>query len=345
MRLSHLAAGFFLASLSLPLAAQTTATFPSELQGLTGGTVEGQWPLGYGISRTQAVLERIAMNIPNGRQISQLRLRQKEGYTLASRLLQVSIYMGGTDKTAATAGSDFLANYSNGTPRTLVFGPAVLTLPAFAASQSPAGQVLIPLTTPYTYNANENLVLEFVITANNNANQPFNYYVDAGYFTSPVTSFGTGCLTSANQIPLLTGTGGYYGSSVAFSLSRAPANSTLYFNLNLNPTTPLPGGPFGAPGCTLLDGQMAGFLSTAAGGSYNNSIPIPNDPGFYGLTLYGQAMIFDLFANQLGFAASNGVQIEVGRLPPMAKIYAAGSTATVGSVQRQTGPMIFFDHN
>ncbi|MCA8974771.1 MAG: hypothetical protein KDC98_08615 [Planctomycetes bacterium] len=335
-----------IAAAAAPLLAQNSSVFPVENTSVEGGAVEASFPFGYGISRAQAVLERAALTIPNGHQINQIRLRQKPGYSSATRLVQMSVYMGGTDKTAATVGADFLANYSNGTPRTLVFGPAVFTLPALSATSAPYNQCTLNLTTPYTYNANENLVLEFVVTANNNANQAFGYYVDAGYFISPVTSFGTGCLTSANQIPVLSGSGGYPGYQISFNLSQAPANSTLYFQMNVQPSPPISGAPFGAPGCSMLVYPLAAVLATAPGGSFYHTITLPNTPTLYGVDVYGQAIIFDLFANAFGFAASNGVQIEIGRLIPMAKVIAQGNaSAATGGVQRYNGPILTFGHN
>jgi hypothetical protein len=326
--------------------AQNQTAFPTENQSTPGGTYETQFPLGLGISRTQTVLGRDALAIPNGRQISSIRFRQAPGLSSTSRMLQLAVYMGGTTRTFATATGDFLANYESGTPRTLVYGPAVYTLPALTATGSPYGSAAIQLTTPYTYNANENLVVEFVITANNNANQAFAYYIEAPYYLSPTSNFGAGCLTSANQIPALNGTGGYYGGSVAFALTQAPANSTLYFHMNLVPSTPIAGDPFGAPGCSLLVNPLAAVLASAPSGSFYYNVPIPNSSAFYGISIYGQAIIFDLFANAMGFAASNGTRIDIGRLPPMAKISASGNAAaTTGSIQRQVGPIFIFDHN
>lgn len=346
-RLLVVAAASAALACAAPNRAQTTTFFPTEYQATAGGTVESQFPLALGIARSQVVLDRSALNIPNGRQISALKLRQPPGgYVSNSRSLQLAVFMGGTTRNFQTATGDFAANYTGGTPRTQVFNTAIFTLPALTANSAPYDEVVIPLSTAYTYQANENLVVEFVVTANNNANQPFTYYLDAGYFQSPVTNFGTGCQTSAGRVPALTGTGGYYGSSVAFSLSQAPANSTLYFQLNVAPSTPILGDPFGAPGCTMLVYPLAGVLGTAPGGNFYHSMTIPNFPSFYGVDFYGQAIIFDLFANPLGYAASNGTKITVGRLPPMAKVYAQGNaSATTGFIQRQAGPVIGFVHN
>jgi hypothetical protein len=344
LSLAAIAATFVLAA---PSRGQTTTFFPNEYQTAPGGTVDTYFPVAYGIARTQVVLDRVALNIPNGRQISALKFRQAPGgYTSVARSLQLAIFMGGTSRTSQTATGDFLANYTGGTPRTQVFNTGIFALPALTATSAPYGEVTIPLTTPYTYQASENLIVEFVVTANNNANQAFTYYLDAGYYLSPVTNFGTGCQTSANQIPALNGSGTYYGSSLAFSLTQAPANSTLYFQLNVAPSTPVAGGPFGAPGCTMLVAPLAGVLGTATGGQFYYSLPIPNQASFYGVDFYGQAIIFDLFANALGYAASNGSKITIGRLPPMTKIIAQGSaTATTGSIQRQSGPVFGFVHN
>lgn len=339
------AAGAMFAAIAIA-PAQNITVFPTENTTVEGGNVESYFPYGLGISRAQCVLERGALNIPNGRQITDISLRQKPGYTTTAHLVQMSVFMGGTDKNAATAGADFLANYSNGTPRTQVFGQAVFSLPAMTAAQAPYQVCTLHLTTPYTYNANENLVIEFVITANNNANAAFPYYVEAGDFISPVTNFGSGCLTSANHVPSLTGYGGYTNSYVQFNLTQAPANSTLYFHMNVVPSTPILGDPFGAPGCYLLVNPLSAVLATAPGGSFYYQVNIPNSPTFYGVSIYGQAIIFDLFANAMGFASSNGTQIQIGRKIPMAKITAQGSsTATTGSVQRLTGPILAFTHN
>lgn len=325
--------------------AQNTAFFPSEYQTVPGQSYESSFPFGFGISRTQLVLDRTALAIPAGRQISALKFRQPSGIGSTGRSLQLAVFLGGTTLTSQNATGDYLGNYTGATPRTQVFGPAIFQLPTLSPSQT-NGEVTIPLTTPFTYSGNENLVVEFVITANNNANQGFSYYLQAPTFRSDVTSFGAGCPTSANTVPLLTATGGYYGGSVGFSLSQAPANSTLYFHLNVLPSTPILGDGFGAPGCSMLVLPMAAVLGTAAGGSFYHSVPVPNHPNFYGLEVYGQAMIFDFFANALGFTSSNGCKVTVGRQPPAAKIYTSGSATTaIGSVQRNACTIIGFVHN
>lgn len=327
------------------LPAQTTAIFPTEYQSVAGETVESAFPFGFGISRTQIVLERSGLAIPAGRQITALKFRQPTGYASTGRSLQLAVFLGGTTLTSQTATGDYLGNYSGATPRTQVFGPAIFQLPTLSANQ-PNGEVTIPLTTPYTYSGNENLVVEFVITANNNANQNFNYYLQAPTFQSPVTSFGAGCPTSANTVPVLTASGTYYGGTVGFSLSQAPANSTLYFHLNIAPSTPILGDAFGAPGCSMLVLPLAASLGTAPGGNFYYNVAVPNNANFYGLELYGQAMIFDLFANALGFTSSNGCKVTIGRRPPATKIQTSGSaTATTGGVVRNASPIVGFVHN
>ncbi len=327
------------------LPAQTTTYFPTEYQSVAGETIESRFPFGYGISRTQIVLDRAGLAIPAGRQITALKFRQPAGYASTGRSLQLAVFLGGTTLTSQTATGDYLGNYTGGTPRTQVFGPAIFQLPTLSASQ-PSAEVTVPLTTPYTYAGNENLVVEFVITANNNANQNFTYYLQAPTFRSDVTSFGAGCPTSANTVPVLSASGTYYGGNVGFSLSQAPANSTLYFHLNVAPSTPILGDAFGAPGCSMLVLPLAAVLGTAPGGSFSYNVPVPNNANFYGLELYGQAMIFDLFANTLGFTSSNGCKVTIGRQPPATKILTGGSaTATTGSVQRNASPIVGFVHN
>ena len=328
------------------LVAQTTTVFPSDFATEAGDSYEGRRPFSNGISRTQFMYDRLDLPLTAGRQIQKVGFRQDNTSASTGQSIQLAIYIGGTLNDVAGMTSDFANNY-NGTPRTLDFGPAVVHLPTFT-SQSSLQQFWITLTTPYTVRANENLLVEYVVTANNNANQAFNYYLDKGTYRSPTTTIGVGCQTSAGQVPQLTASSSsHVGGNLSWSLQRAPASSLVWLNLDFQAAQPINAGPFGAPGCTLYVLPVIAVSGQGnTSGSATFSFPVPNDPQLFHAQVFGQCAIYDLFANNLGFAFSNGAGITLGMHPHAATVYASGSaTATTGTVRRNDVPVSLFETN
>ncbi|MBK8976162.1 MAG: hypothetical protein IPM29_09560 [Planctomycetes bacterium] len=325
--------------------AQQLACFPSDHASRSGSTYERNLPLTYGISRVQMIYEKWDLAIPVGNRIVEVGFRQDESRTSTGYALQLEIWMGGTDLGMLTAGSNFANNYSNGTPTTRVFGPSIVQLPDLTGTTTPQ-EFFITLDTPYTV-ADENLVVEYRVLANSNANLAFNYYIDRASYATDVTTLGTGCQSSAGSVPLLSGsTSSYIGGNVSMSLSRAPANSQIWFNMALTPTTPVDLTPFGAPGCTayVFPNVILGARGTTSG-TASLSFPVVEEPLFVGVHIYAQVLVYDLFANPLGFVASNGIDIRPGIEPHMTVVYAAGNaTATTGSVSRRRGVVSLFHH-
>ncbi len=335
-------------ALLAPLAvSQTTTVFPGDFSAVAGDTFENRLPLTNGISRAQIVYEAYQLPITNNHQITRVGFRQDNSVATTGRSIQLAIYMGGTSHTAATVTSNFANNYNGTTPRTLVFGPSLVTLPSFT-TQTSLQQLWIDLVTPYTFRSNENLIVEYVVTANSNGNAAFNYAIDEGTFRSPVTTFGAGCQSSAGQTPALAAsTASRVGGTLAFSLSRAPSSSQVWLELAFAPFTPLDMTPFGAPGCTLLVyPELAIGAQGSTSGSANFSFTIPNDPALLHAIVYGQGLIFDLFANNLGFVTSNGASVTLGMLPPATTVSAVGNaSATTGTVRRNQCPVSLFGWN
>ena len=334
-------------ALLAPLAfAQTTTVFPTDWTSVAGNSYETYYPLAAGISRTQIVYDRRDLPITNNHQITQVGFRQDDSTASTGKSIQLAIYMGGTSFDASTLTSNYANNY-NGTARTLVFGPAIVALPNFTASTS-LQQLWIQLATPFTYHSNENLLVEYVVTANNNANLAFPYYTDAGTFLSPTVSSGTGCQTSAGLVPSLTVSNqSYLGGSLSYSLSRAPASSLVWLNMDVVPTPPIDVTAFGAPGCTLyVLPQIALAAQGNTGGAAYFNFQLPANPALFHASLYAQCAIFDLFANNLGFAFSNSTQITLGMYPLASMLFSTGNaSATTGGVYRNYSPISLFRWN
>lgn len=326
--------------------AQNTVVFPSDFTNREGDTALSRSALSNGIARTQILYDRRDLAIPAGRQIRRIGFRQDSNTASTGQAIQLAIFMGGTTHTATTVTSNFANNY-DGVARTQVFGPTIVNLPNFTA-QTTNLPFWITLTTPFTMPTNQNLLVEFVVTANNNANQGFTWWVDQGTFYTATASVGTGCQTSAGQVPqLAVSSQSYLGSNLSFSLSRAPANSLVWLNMDVAPTTPIDATPFGAPGCTLY---VLPIIAVAAngnsGGSAFFSFTLPDNPALFHASIYGQCSIFDLFANNLGFTFSNSTSAILGIQPLGTTIFAQGNaSATTGTVQRRYLPVTLFDHN
>lgn len=334
------------AALAAPSIAQTTVVFPTDA-GSSGSSNETRFPFAYGVSRCMGVYANWDLNVPNGATITAVGFRQEVGRTSPATGVQVEVLMGPAGTTSNTVDFTFDNNYLSGSTPTSVFGPSIVNLPAGDPNAATPQTIMLQLTTPYVYDDTQGLVVEFRVTANSNGNQQFSYFLDRHEFTSPVTPFGQGCQSSAGQVPQLTLRPTAIGSSLIADISQAPASSFVYLNLNTSSSPSLPGGPFGAPGCTLyvppilVETLQAGSTS----GSARFTIPVPYNTIFYRQDVFAQALIADLFANNLGFVASNASQITIGARGPMGLVFSSGSaSATTGSPQRDRGVVTLFEY-
>jgi hypothetical protein len=338
-------------------AAQNTATFPSDHASIPNGRSSIYWfPYSYGVSRMMAVYESWDVNVPAGRQINRIGVRA-EGTTLSyGKSLQLEVRMGQTEKTSANLLSNYDSNYF-GTPTT-VFGPALFTLPDLnnPLNPNPTGNMVwLNLTTPYTFDPNKNLLVEWRVIANNNGGAQFQYTLDSADFESPLATGPQGCTHSGSQIPLLESRRTAVGDTWYCDLSRAPANQLATWFVSVGaPLVPqyslapfLPGIAPACQGQIPFNNLFAVSATTGGGGSHTFSVPIPNRRIFNNMILSSQVLCTDVFAPG-GFVVSNGDQIEIGIEPATAVIYHQGSaTNATGSVSGNGGINVitFFGHN
>lgn len=330
------------------LSAQTY-TFPSDHATVGNGASNTNFfPYARGVSRLQAVYEAWDLQVPATSAISRIGFRQDGTTASTGHAVQLEVLMGYTTSTAANLSSTFASNYAG--TMTTVFGPALFTLPNFTSAGG--GAVWLDLATPFTYSPapGQNLLVEWRITANNNGNAAFTYYLDRATFDSAVASGPAGCPHSGNNTAVLTSQPTKVGGNWSLGLTRAPANSLVILLQNVGqrlsqpyPLTPfIPGISGGCLGQVSLANLSVSSNSTNSGGSKTWSLAVPNNPSLNDLFVTSQCAILDLFAPG-GIVVSNGDQMQLGIDPAQSIVYSQGSaTATTGTVSRNYGAVTLF---
>lgn len=334
--------------LAAGLAAQTTYTFPSDHAAIANGTFSTSFfPYSYGVSRMQAAYEAWDMTVPTGSPIARIGFRQEGTNASTGHALQLEVLMGYTNLTAATLTNNYASNYAGA--MTSVFGPALYTLPNLTSS---GGQtVWLNLTTPFNYNPapGQNLLVEWRITANNNGNAAWSYYLDRANFNSPVVTGPTGCMHSGNNTAQLTSQPATVGGNWSLGLTRAPASSFVLLLQGLGTLTPpyplaaaIPGISPTCTGQLLPNGLHLSTALTNSGGGFTWTVRLPNSSWLNDVQISSQCAILDFFAPG-GMVVSNGDQMQIGIDPAQTILYSQGSTtAATGSVQRNYGVVTLF---
>lgn len=335
--------------------AQGIATFPSDHAPLANGQGwDGQFPYSFGVSRIIVLYETWDLAVPGGHQITRIGFRSEPGMLSYGRSLFLEVRMGRTTRdTADLITSSFDANYLG--PPTTVFGPAMFTLPDLnnVLNPNPSGQyVWLDLTTPYTFDANVNLLVEWRVAANSNGGASFTYALDGAAFVSPITSGPPGCQHSGGQIPVLASLPTKVGGTWANTLSAAPANQLAFLLVNVGTPllSPFSLAPFGVQAACTGQVTPSGLFSLSAVSSPYGSnywyVPVPNDRTLNDLILSSQVFCLDFFSPG-AFVVSNGEQVQIGIDPAMSLLVAQGSSAAAmpTSVYGHYGIVTLFDYN
>ena len=130
------------------------------------------------------------------------------------------------------------------------------------------------------------------------------------------TSFGSGCVApTAPQLSLVARP--VVGTTIDFQATGIQAGTL--FNFWMFGFTPAPAGipldSFGMPTCNLylqLGSAIISSIAPVTGGTSQSLLPLPNDPSYSGLVLYGQAAPATGGVNAGGFVASNAVCVAFG---------------------------------
>lgn len=335
-------------------AAQGTAIFPGDHANIANGaSYSSNLPYALGVSRVMSIYEAWDIGVPIGHQITAIGVRQDGTNASTGHSLQLEARMGTTIYDASTVTSTFDSNYLTG-PVT-VFPNGLYSLPNLQSSTT-GQQIMLPLTTPYTYNGG-NLVIEWRIAANNNGNLGFTYYTDVATYVSTDTHGPQACQNSGGTRAVLSSSPTYIGGTWSLNISGAPASAIGFLLVQMNSPLVTPFSlqtlvPGISPTCL---GQLnlaaftvvAGF-PTDGGGNHYWSITVPNNRiPWYQATIETQAAILDFFAPG-GIVVSSGDQVQFGIQPANTIIFASGpgsTTATTGSVYRNYGLVTLFQYN
>jgi hypothetical protein len=338
---------------------QNNTVFPSDHTGtsplitLPGATSESYVPFSYGVRRQMLFLDAWDLHIPNGRAISRIGFVRDGTSTSTGYALQMKVVAGQSTRSLDNVSTTFADNIS--TTPTVVFGSAtggakIFNLPDLGGVAG-VEMVWLPFDTPFPFDAQKNLVLDFQVFANQNGNATFAYRLDAAQHRSPVRSFNQACPTSGNRFPAVVSNGSstYVGGNWYLSLSNGPATAPMALLVGVQSYEPgIALDVLGATGCQLsVDGLWSGAYATSASGAYSWTFPIPMNLDLFGGRLYSQAILQDVFANPLGWVTSTGDEITLGIRPRAARIHGAqgDAQATTGSIERNFGLILIFDHN
>jgi hypothetical protein len=334
---------------SLGLAAQTTAFFPSDHAGFEGPIFERRLPLTNGNSvRTQIVYEGVDLLIPGGRQITHLGFRQDAAVPSLGTTLDLQIFIGPTNMTAATATNNFANNYPS--PPTEVFTRKIFQLPDLGNPLNPnpnGNLIVIPLDTPFPYTAGQNLAVEYRVHGNG-LGAAFNYQIDKGDYRSANGTVGQGCMGSDGRIPRLNGptTNAPIPGTWLLNFRLGLPNSIAVLFVSFAQTAPNPILQLlGAPGCDVFidTANVQGFTSvTNTSGNFDRSFTIPNQARLNDLQLWAQTVVLDTAANNAGLVVSNAYFTELGMEPRMTTISNVSLSSTTGSIVRNNGIVSLF---
>jgi hypothetical protein len=128
-------------------------------------------------------------------------------------------------------------------------------------------------------------------------------------------TYGTNCGRTPYRPVLTTDAGRVprHGTRFPLILDQLAPGQPALLHIGASRTTwgalvlPLDLSSIGAPGCALLASGEWAFPLFNATGRVVFGLDVPNDPRLRGVTFYAQGMLWDPFANALGFAVSNGI--------------------------------------
>lgn len=152
-------------------------------------------------------------------------------------------------------------------------------------------------------------------SASHTQNIEVHYTALSGY--SNWTSYGTGCVTP-NAPVLALAARPVVGTTIDFRTTNIQPGTLFNFWLfGFSPdATGFGLGAYGMPGCSLylqLGSPITTSITGVTNGLASMQLPIPNDPSYVGIVLFGQSAPMTSGANAAGFYASNGVCVAFGQ--------------------------------
>lgn len=331
--------------------AQNTVVAPADYTTIEAESWSSDLPFSGGITRYQVVYHRDYLLLPNAAMITATGVRPDGLRSSTGQRIQLEIWFGHTTKFGVTGTnrltSTFDTNYDGSLTR--VFDLKTVTLPNLTPPATPPSTtpVMVTLDRPFTYDATRNLVVEYRVFANDNANNRFTYAIDTGFGMATNTRFGQSCPTSTGRLPTHLTTGPKLhelavsrGWRLFVSNGAASSPAAVFMGIDNSNSFGLPL-PFdlaviGAPACFLnVELRLSMPVALDSSGALSTGITAPPDPRLYRSTIYTQVAMVDVFANNLGVITTNGASSTVGadyQLTSFAFLAVGNANATVGNV-------------
>ncbi|MFK7741702.1 MAG: hypothetical protein AB8H80_15395 [Planctomycetota bacterium] len=133
--------------------------------------------------------------------------------------------------------------------------------------------------------------------------------------------FGVGCAGSLGVPTLRANPGGLpaLGGTLSLTVGQLPSGLAVLVggegNAMVGGSLPLPLdlSAIGMTSCMLRVDPAASVALSGSGNAATWNLPVPNNQALFGYRFFLQAFSFDPAANALGFTATGGVRVEVGR--------------------------------
>lgn len=275
-----------------------------------------------------------------------LAFRLEGGTTMPAKQIECELRLASMAGGITWIQSEFARNL--GADATVVVSRRVLDLPALGTGQTPSPfHLRFPFEQSFAYpHAGRALVVDVTV----HAQQPGVVTLDAPYLcASPQVGFGApGCGPNGGlRVASLSGSVLWGRAWVVQVLNAVPQAQTALFLGTLEGgswngwTLPIDLGVVGAPGCSLSTDPVY-LLSRAADalGRAEYQIGIPSIPSLQGGWLRFQGVAQDAGANALGWVASDAGKVQICGWEAVARVYAPGVTATVGSRELGVAPVM-----
>lgn len=326
--------------------AQTQLVLPQS-HALLDGTTATSVPFGRSTPmRVQCLFD--PMLFAGAGNVTAIAFRLDGGQAAASKQVDCELRLSTSPRGLTVMGADFAGN--RGADEVVVLPRRLLTLPASTTTATPSPFLApIALAVLFHYDpALGPLLLEIAVFGQ----PPGSYVLDATFVcNSPEVLVGPAACAPAQGQPLRVESATQqvlWGRPWLARALDAPPGALVVLGLgetdvmtSTGVPLPIPLDVIGATGCFLsIDATSLWFQVAQQDGTATFAFTVPNQPTLLGYWAFFQAGVFAPAANLAGLATSQAKRVQVCGFEPVARLWAGSTTATVGSLEIGTAPVI-----
>ena len=337
---------FFVGLFTTLVPAQRSIVVPPSHAGVAG-TGSTNVPFGRSTPmRLQAVYD--PLNFAGPIVVTGVGFRLDEGQTTPGKRVELECRLSSMGAGIVRIQSEFAQN--RGPDEQVVIARRTIDLPALGQAMNPNPfHLQLSLDRPFPYDpAGGALVLEIAVFGQEARGLPLD---STWVCDSPTVRYGPpGCGPASG--PALSAdcltTGPTWGRNLALRVFDArPFAVTGLFLGTIEQGVwnglPIPSdlGLFGAPGCSLsVDPRIVASRAADATGSAVYDFFVPSIPDLKGTVVRFQGVAVDPTANALGVVTSQAAKVEICGWEPVARVFAAGLTASIGQRELGVAPVL-----